>query len=117
MHQTVRAMNAARDGGDAATVRDRYDVRVVPAPRWAVPRAAAAFVVAAMSQGITSTYGARRVTVTDRTTGEVVGRFREGLLVDERTRVGIMLTEIETLSADEFETRWLRNIDNRLNQG
>ena len=111
-------MNAAHTSGGAVTVYDRYDVRVLPTPRWAVPfLAAAAFVVAAVSQGITSTYGARRVIVTDRATGEVVGRFREGWLVDEHTRVGIMLTEIETMSADEFETHWLHSIDNRLHRG
>lgn len=100
-----------------ATVHDRYSIEVRPTPRWAVPvLAAAAMVVAVVSQAINSTYGARRVVVTDRRTGNVVGRFREGWLVNEHSPIGIMLAEADLLSADEFEAAWLASRDNRLHR-
>jgi hypothetical protein len=102
-------------GRSDATVHDRYVVEVRPTPRWAAPvLAAAAVVVATVSQSINSTYGGRRVVVTDRRTGAVVGRFREGWLVNEHSPIGIMLAEADLLSADEFEKAWLDSLDNRL---
>lgn len=103
-----------RDRSDV-TVHDRYVVEVRPTPRWAVPvLAAAAVAVAAVSQSINGTYGGRRVVVTDRRTGAVVGRFREGWLVAEHSPIGIMLAEADLVSADEFESAWLDSRHNRL---
>jgi hypothetical protein len=116
--QHCRPMNTGelRDCSEiTATVHDRYAIEVRPTPRWAVPLlAVAALAVATVTQAIGRTYGGRRVIVTDRDTGGVVGRFREGWLVDEHSPIGIMLTEARTMSADEFEARWLRSVDNRL---
>jgi hypothetical protein len=44
----------------------------------------------------------------------VVGRFREGWLVNEHSPIGIMLTEADLLSADEFESTWIDSLHNRL---
>lgn len=100
------------------TARDRYLVDVTPPPRWAVPvLAAVAVTAAAVTQISERTYGGRRVVVTDRRTGSVVGRFREGLLVGHRSPIGIMLAEADQLTADEFETMWLHSQHNRHGPG
>lgn len=99
------------------TASARYDVSVRPPARWAVPLLAlAAVIAAAVTQVVERTYGGRRVTVTDRGSGEVVGEFREGLLVHEQSPVGLMLADVEQMTAEEFREAWLASPHNRRQQ-
>ncbi len=95
-------------------VSDRYDIVVEPPPRWLVPGLfLVALVVAAVGQAAW-TYGRRRATVHDRSSGEVVARFVEAPFVNERSPFGFMLTEADVMDADEFEHMWIANHHNLL---
>src|SRR3954453_16371011 len=97
---------------------ERYEISVEQPPKWMVPCLAfLAYVVGLASQGEVFTYGRRRATIRDRASGAVVGRFKERWIVGDGTKLGWMLTHAETMTADEFEQRWLESDDNTCRVG
>jgi hypothetical protein len=93
---------------------DRYRADVKQPSRWvAFPLGAVAFVAGVISQNV-FTYGKRRATITDRTPDKVVGRFTEHAIVGEKGSFGLMLTDMHTRTAAEFERTWLAGDDNEL---
>ena len=91
---------------------ERYEISVKPPSRWIVPGlAVGVYVVGLLTQQVW-TYGRRRATIRDRTSGAVVGRFTEPWMLTAGPDFGWMLTHSETMSPSEFEQRWLESADN-----
>ena len=103
--QSVRVLVAAQ-----------YDISVEPPPKWIVPGLAVLAFAVGLFANTTEvwTYGRRRASVRDRSSGAEVGRFTEPWIARQSTRFGLMLSEAETMSASEFERVWLRSDDNTL---
>ncbi len=93
---------------------ERYDITVEQPSKWIVPGLTViAFVVGLLANTTAAwTYGRRRATIRDRSSGEIVGRFTEPWIVDNASGFGWMLSHLDTMSPSEFERRWLNGDNN-----
>lgn len=85
---------------------DRYDLEVIPTPRWKVPVAALVATVVSVASETSYTFGRGSAIVVDRSSGDVT-RFTEPFITTDNTDFSRMIRSHHDDSADDFAARWL----------
>ena len=86
---------------------ERYELELLPPRRsWLAVSSVVLFAFGALGGGDV-TYGRRRAVVRDRSSGAVVGRHAEPVIVGRESQFGLMIESYRTDEAEAFESRWL----------
>lgn len=98
---------SSRSHWDRSTAADRYDLQLIPTPRWKVPIACVVAMLAGVASETSFTFGRRSAIVVDRSSGDIVARFREPWITNDDTDFNRMIRSHRRDSPDNFRVRWL----------